>query len=84
MALELRQSLKLSQQLVITPALEQAIRLLQLNHQELLSEVQTEFLTTRKDMLAKRKPRTPAEVVGVVVSFLFSNPACRQCSWRRS
>jgi len=44
MALELRQSLKLSQQLVITPALEQAIRLLQLNHQELLTEVQTELI----------------------------------------
>jgi len=36
MALELRQSLKLSQQLVMTPQLQQAIKLLQLSRLELV------------------------------------------------
>ncbi len=35
MALEIKQSLKLSQQLVMTPQLQQAIKLLQLNRMEL-------------------------------------------------
>ncbi len=43
MQLELKQSLKLSQQLVITQQIQQAIRLLQLNHQELVSEIQAEM-----------------------------------------
>ncbi|WP_027184968.1 RNA polymerase factor sigma-54 [Desulfovibrio inopinatus] len=44
MALELRQQLKLSQQLVMTPQLQQAIKLLQLSRVELLETVQTEML----------------------------------------
>ncbi|MCA1987153.1 MAG: RNA polymerase factor sigma-54 [Desulfovibrio sp.] len=44
MALELRQSLKLSQQLVMTPQLQQAIKLLQLSRIELLETVQQELL----------------------------------------
>ena len=36
MALELKQTIKLSQQLVMTPQLQQAIKLLQLNQLELL------------------------------------------------
>jgi RNA polymerase sigma-54 factor len=44
MALELKQGLKLSQQLVITQALQQAIHLLQLNHQELVEEVSQEMV----------------------------------------
>lgn len=44
MALELRQSLKLSQQLVMTPQLQQAIKLLQLSRLELLETVQQELL----------------------------------------
>lgn len=44
MALELRQNLKLSQQLVITPQLQQAIKLLQLSRVELLEVVQAELL----------------------------------------
>ncbi len=43
MALELKQSLRLSQQLVMTPQLQQAIKLLQLNRQE-LSELITQEL----------------------------------------
>ena len=43
MALSLSQNLKLSQNLVITVQLQQAIKLLQLNHQELVAEVQREL-----------------------------------------
>src|SRR5688572_2315501 len=41
--MELKQSLKLSQQLVMTPQLQQAIRLLQLSRLELLDEVRKEL-----------------------------------------
>ncbi len=44
MALELRQQLKLSQQLVMTPQLQQAIKLLQLSRLELVETVQKEML----------------------------------------
>jgi RNA polymerase sigma-54 factor len=43
MALELRQSLKLSQQLVMTPQLQQAIKLLQLSRLELQTAIQQEI-----------------------------------------
>lgn len=44
MALEIKQNLKLSQQLVITPQLQQAIKLLQLTRLELQNVVQSELL----------------------------------------
>ena len=44
MALELRQQLKLAQQLIMTPQLQQAIKLLQLSRIELLETVQNELL----------------------------------------
>ena len=44
MGLELRQQLKLSQQLVMTPQLQQAIKLLQLSRLELVDMVQQELL----------------------------------------
>ncbi|MGE4553212.1 MAG: RNA polymerase factor sigma-54, partial [Desulfovibrionaceae bacterium] len=44
MGLELRQQLKLSQQLVMTPQLQQAIKLLQLSRLELVETVQQELL----------------------------------------
>jgi RNA polymerase sigma-54 factor len=43
MAIELRQQLRLSQQLVMTPQLQQAIKLLQLNRQELTSLIEQEL-----------------------------------------
>ena len=43
MALELRQQLKLSQQLIMTPQLQMAIKLLQLNRIELLESVRQEL-----------------------------------------
>ncbi len=44
MALELRQQMKLAQQLVMTPQLQQAIKLLQLSRLELVETVQRELL----------------------------------------
>ena len=44
MALELRQQLKLTTQLVMTPQLQQAIKLLQLSRLELLETIQNELL----------------------------------------
>ena len=44
MALDLRQSLKLSQQLVMTPQLQQAIKLLQLNRMELQEVINQELV----------------------------------------
>src|SRR5688500_15693432 len=43
MGMELKQSLKLSQQLVMTPQLQQAIKLLQLSRMELLEQVRSEL-----------------------------------------
>src|SRR6187402_3137086 len=43
MGMELRQSLKMSQQLVMTPQLQQAIKLLQLSRMELLEQVREEM-----------------------------------------
>src|SRR5688500_6486999 len=44
MAMEMRQQLKLSQQLVMTPQLQQAIKLLQLSRMELVELVREEML----------------------------------------
>src|SRR5688500_20294556 len=44
MGMEMRQELKLSQQLVMTPQLQQAIRLLQLSRMELVDLVHEEML----------------------------------------
>jgi RNA polymerase sigma-54 factor len=44
MAMEIRQNLRLQQQLAITPQLQQAIKLLQLNHLELVEQIQQEIL----------------------------------------
>src|SRR5712692_10706970 len=41
--MELKQHLRLSQQLVMTPQLQQAIKLLQLSHMELLEQVREEL-----------------------------------------
>ncbi|HZA51354.1 MAG TPA: RNA polymerase sigma-54 factor, partial [Myxococcaceae bacterium] len=43
MAMELKQSLRLSQQLVMTPQLQQAIKLLQLSRMELIEQVHQEL-----------------------------------------
>jgi RNA polymerase sigma-54 factor len=59
MALELRQQLKLSQQLVMTPQLQQAIKLLQLSRLELMDMVQNELL--ENPMLEEGVEEIPGE-----------------------
>ncbi|MBL8936031.1 MAG: RNA polymerase sigma-54 factor, partial [Archangium sp.] len=43
MGMELKQSLKMSQSLVMTPQLQQAIKLLQLSRMELIEQVREEM-----------------------------------------
>jgi RNA polymerase sigma-54 factor len=66
MALELRQSLKLSQQLVMTPQLQQAIKLLQLSRLELQQAVREELevnpaLEELSEEPPEEEPQTPSE-----------------------
>ncbi|HCU68449.1 MAG TPA: RNA polymerase sigma-54 factor [Desulfomicrobium sp.] len=60
MGLELRQNLKLTQQLVMTPQLQQAIKLLQLSRFELLEAVQQELL---ENPMLEEAPREISEEV---------------------
>ncbi len=62
MALELRQSLKLSQQLVMTPQLQQAIKLLQLSRLELQQAVREELEVN--PVLEEVHEETPEEPAG--------------------
>lgn len=67
MALELRQQLKLSQQLVMTPQLQQAIKLLQLSRMELVDVVQQELeenpvLEEGLDVADEQEERAAAEI----------------------
>lgn len=73
MALELRQQLKLAQQLVMTPQLQQAIKLLQLSRVELVETVQQELMenpfleerveeASREEMTDSRPESTAGEV----------------------
>jgi len=69
MAIELRQQLKLSQQLVMTPQLQQAIKLLQLNRLELQTLVRQELqenpvleeLDVEEETQEERSDETPGE-----------------------
>jgi RNA polymerase sigma-54 factor len=66
MALELRQSLKLSQQLVMTPQLQQAIKLLQLSRLELQQAVREELevnpaLEELSEGAPEEEAQTPSE-----------------------
>ena len=58
MALELRQSLNLSQQLIMTPQLQQAIKLLQLSRLELLESITQEMET---NPILEEQPVSPTE-----------------------
>jgi len=59
MALELKQTVRLSQQLVVTPQLQQAIKLLQLSRLELSSLVQKELLENPVLEDAETSPEEP-------------------------
>src|SRR3954462_1178229 len=63
MALELKQSLKLSQQLVMTPQLQQAIKLLQLSRTELSDVLAQEMIENPilEDVIDVGRDRTEAQ-----------------------
>jgi RNA polymerase sigma-54 factor len=66
MGLELKQNLRLSQQLVMTPQLQQAIKLLQLSRLELVDEIRREMdqnplLEEPSDQAGAELTETPAE-----------------------
>ncbi|MBU2498914.1 MAG: RNA polymerase sigma-54 factor, partial [Proteobacteria bacterium] len=63
MVLQLRQSLILSQQLIMTPQLQQAIKLLQLNRLELLDTIHDELETN--PILEEQAPEEEEEEKGV-------------------
>ena len=50
MSMEMKQSLKLSQQMVMTPQLQMAIKLLQVSRMELLEQVREELKENPKAM----------------------------------
>src|SRR5262245_47419024 len=68
MALEIKQSLRLSQQLVMTPQLQQAIKLLQLNRMELAEVVNQELMENpileELTETPEGENQTPAETPG--------------------
>src|SRR5207247_4146970 len=71
MALELKQSLRLSQQLVMTPQLQQAIKLLQLSRLELVDLIRTEMeqnplLEEPQDGAEAELNEAPAELVSTL------------------
>ena len=61
MALEMRQTLRLAQQLIMTPQLQQAIKLLQLSRMELIEVVQQEI---QENPLLEEAPEIPEGLEG--------------------
>jgi len=71
MGLELKQNLRLSQQLVMTPQLQQAIKLLQLSRLELVDLIRTEIeqnplLEEPADTMESEIEDTPAEMTSIL------------------
>lgn len=75
MALEIRQSLKLSQQLIITPQLQQAIKLLQLSRLELQNLVQHELLENPILEETPEEEAKPDEEVSVTEPMALTHEA---------
>src|SRR5580700_6317608 len=73
--MEIKQQLKLSQQLVMTPQLQQAIRLLQLSRLELIDEIRKEL--DANPVLADEEidPRARSAADGKVGEVLMEHPA---------
>ncbi len=71
MAIELKQSLKLSQQLVITPQLQQAIKLLQLSRLELTDLIQNELL---ENPILEEGPQAEEEEVSAEIGKEIEAP----------
>jgi RNA polymerase sigma-54 factor len=72
MALELKQQLKLSQQLIMTPQLQQAIKLLQLSRLELLETIHEELETN--PLLEETQEELPTEQDAELESLTTEEP----------
>lgn len=84
MALELRQQMKLSQQLVMTPQLQQAIKLLQLSRVELLETVQKEMLENpflEESYTDESLDQAPAEKRAEVDNEAYDRDLAKDASW---
>ena len=62
MALHMRQDIRMSQQLVMTPQLQQAIKLLQLSNVELQEYVETEIEKKFAEYLVRRDEKEKPHV----------------------
>ncbi|MEJ2657123.1 MAG: RNA polymerase sigma-54 factor, partial [Desulfobacterales bacterium] len=70
MLMQLRQELRLSQQLIMTPQLQMAIKLLQLNRMELVDRISQELeenpaLEEVNEIDADEKPAKEAEILSL-------------------
>ncbi len=84
MALELRQQMKLSQQLVMTPQLQQAIKLLQLSRVELLETVQQEMLENpflEESYTDESLDQAPSEQRDSLENEAYDRELARDASW---
>ena len=90
MGLDLRQQQKLAQQLVMTQQLQQAIKLLQLNHLELVEHVEAELLEnptleeipgTNSDSLSDAEVRMQSDVAAVARDTLDQNNGAEEGSF---
>lgn len=82
MALELRQQMKLAQQLVMTPQLQQAIKLLQLSRVELLETVQQELLENPfLEEKVEEIPEVQTEKRETVEDAVYDRELAQDASW---
>ena len=90
MAIELRQHLKLAQQLIMTPQLQQAIKLLQLSRLELLETISEELqdnplLEEGQDAGPEQKDRAeeekPVQVEASVTEVTIDEKAKEDFDW---
>ena len=83
MALELRQQLKLSQTLVMTPQLQQAIKLLQLSRLELVETVQNELLENPflEEGVEESTPETTPEHRDSSEEVVYDQDAAHSADW---
>ncbi|MDR1241480.1 MAG: RNA polymerase factor sigma-54 [Deltaproteobacteria bacterium] len=83
MGLELRQTLKLSQQLVMTPQLQQAIKLLQLSRIELVDMVRQELLENPflEEVVEERDEKPEERVKSVEMDEAYTREAANNADW---
>jgi RNA polymerase sigma-54 factor len=89
MALELRQQLKLSQQLIMTPQLQMAIKLLQLSRLELMDTITQELeenpaleeINESADTAVQTEEQTPADDTGEIKEVTIEEKINEEIDW---